>query len=107
METMEIRDQIAALDWDDLFYSTGIPQQIPDFSNSLSRDAMALANEWKSGTGKGTGAEQFANWNTKQRCIFLEELNDTEGGLSAEMIALLDATFHLTAIENSEGRRMA
>ena len=53
MESMEIRDQIVALDWDNLFYSTGMPTDVPDFSNSLSRDAMALANEWKQGTGKG------------------------------------------------------
>ena len=53
MESVEIRDQITALDWDDLFYSTGVPQHVPDFSNSLSRDAMALANEWKQGTGRG------------------------------------------------------
>ena len=39
---------------------------------------------------------------SSQRCIFLENLNDTEGGLPLPTVTALDAAFNLTAIANSE-----
>lgn len=37
---------VQAIDWDKLFLSPGLPELVPDFSNSLSAVALSLAKKW-------------------------------------------------------------
>jgi hypothetical protein len=109
---------IKALDWDRLFFSTGMPVDVVSFSNSLSVAAEDLAQKWiaHSATYKyskppaGITGDEIKNWPTQQRNVFLETLqNFSKKSLSSpaevfpvEFLVLLDNTYKFTESKNAE-----
>ena len=45
-ENKAILDKVNSMNWEELFLTTGMPKHVPDFSNSLSAAAEALAKKW-------------------------------------------------------------
>ncbi len=46
LDYKHVRKAVDNLDWEELFLTTGMPKHVPDFSNSLSAAAEALAKKW-------------------------------------------------------------
>jgi len=109
---------IKGLDWNSLFYSTGLPSDVTSFSNSLSKAAEELARKWiaLAATYKtdappaGCTAADLEGWSTMQRNVFLETLqNYTKKSLShpsdvftVAFLELMDRTYSFGASKNAE-----
>lgn len=107
---VETTSEIAAIDWNKIFFSPGLPESVPDFSNSLSMGAETLAKAWialaSSPSGAGSVIDQdISGWNTQQKCIFLEALSlysEENEELSEEVLCLLDQKYNFSESKNSE-----
>lgn len=100
-----------ALDWDTLFYSTGLPSPAPDFSNNLSERALQLADQWVEwwregveGSWHGSSAD-MEGWSSQQKCVFLERLqffSSANGPFPIRVLETLDLVYGLSTVGNSE-----
>lgn len=101
---------VKQLNWNTLFYSKGMPEHIPDFSNPLSESALYLAEKWISWSSKGDapwGISQsdLEGWSSQQKCVFFETLlkhAQTVEPFSLEILSGLDLAYHFTASNNAE-----
>lgn len=114
--TTEVANTLSNLNWQTLFHAPGMPENITDFSNSLSEASEKLAQEWiqssknnsspsSSSAAAADSVELFATWSTQQKSIFLERLleyAEDETPLSDSILKDLDKNFNLTACNNSE-----
>ena len=104
---------VASIDWDEVFYSPGLPKQIPDFSNPLSVECLKFAESWLA-IEKGSGGSDvvvngisISHWSTEQTNIFLERLlnHATEiSPISEETLKKIDSAYNFTSSGNSEIR---
>jgi len=109
----EVAEQLTKFDWETSFFSKGMPAHTPNFSNSLSSAAEALAKVWITHAMENKvptylTADDMKGWNSKQVCIFLEtillyvEAEETEYALSEDCIQAMDQLYQFTSSSNSE-----
>ncbi|KAJ1389378.1 leukotriene A4 hydrolase, partial [Ochromonadaceae sp. CCMP2298] len=125
-ETASICKAVSELDWEAIFFSTGLPpsDQVTSFQNTLSAAAEALAAAWiqfaaqgSQGGGPGDYTTAPANtscdisvWSAQQKNVFLEQLlqHSKSSPLSPEevfpvpFLECLDATYNFSASHNAE-----
>ncbi|KAL5606477.1 hypothetical protein BROUX41_002884 [Berkeleyomyces rouxiae] len=99
----EISKKIATIDWDDRFYSPGLPPK-PDFDTSYADQCYALADKWENTTVQSfvPSAEDVASFSGNQKLVFLEKVQTFAAPLSAERVYQLGETYQLTSSENIE-----
>eukprot|EP01041_Mallomonas_annulata_P006717 gene6717-13611_t len=102
---------LLAMDWKEIFYGTGMPKYVPDFSNRLSEAARTLASVWTvaalSGSAPSTASsDDIKGWTAKQVCVFLELLLDhvstTNDSFPEDALQTMDGLYDLTASGNAE-----
>jgi len=119
--TAAVKEQLAKLDWNELFFGIGMPTgDAPDFSNSLSTASEALGQKWIALAKKNelpppppassccvdelSGFDD--TWATSQKIAFLDSLatyvEESNTPLTLPMLEALDRRYALTACPNSE-----
>jgi leukotriene-A4 hydrolase len=101
---------VKQLKWDNLFYSKGMPEHVPDFTNPLSESAVYLAEKWISWSTKsevpwGVSENDLEGWSSQQKCVFFETLlkhSQQVEPLSLEILSRLDLAYQFTSCNNSE-----
>jgi len=78
---------VAALDWEKLFTTPGMPDFLPECDAKPVEEARALAKKWVASNDKGDFAsfskEDIAGWSTSKLIVFLDALlvdNEDGGG---------------------------
>ncbi|CAE7555211.1 lkhA, partial [Symbiodinium microadriaticum] len=109
METFSTNTEVNALDWDALFYDTGLPSFTNSFDNALSKNSLELADKWiavNSGdAGWTAGHGDIEGWSSQQTCVFLEKLishAQKNGPFSLSTLEAMDLAYALTAVGNAE-----
>lgn len=110
MKYFEGNPAIAAIKWDEAFYTEGMPKFTNNFDNQLGEAAVNLSNIWlqwaeKSHAPWGVGASDINGWSTQQKCVFLERLLDyskEKAPLSLSILENLDLAYGFTTTNNSE-----
>lgn len=107
----EIAERLAKVDFDQWFYSTGMPpvdvsQQV---DRSMAEASLSLAAKWKEDPAKGfegAAAADVEGWSTKQRLLFLDELYDSlvdeKKSLSPDALAKLGSVYGIDESKNCE-----
>ncbi|KAH6899913.1 peptidase family M1-domain-containing protein [Thelonectria olida] len=94
----EISKKVAQIDWDDKFYSPGLPPK-PEFDTSLANMCYDLAEKWKSPDYKPSSGDVEA-FTANQKLVFLAEVQ--QAGLDAERSQLLGKIYDLVSSQNVE-----
>lgn len=108
----KVKRALAALDWDDLLLSPGMPKSVPDFTNSLSVASVELGKKWVAAAVAGTVVQDafISDINglvTQQRILFLEFLLEhinqpNVQPFSLDFLRAMDAAYSLTVCANAE-----
>ena len=108
----KVKRALAALDWDDLLLSPGMPRSVPDFSNSLSVASVELGKKWVAAAVAGNVVQDafisdISGWSTQQRILFLEFLlahisQPEEQPFSLAFLRAMDTAYSLTTCANAE-----
>jgi hypothetical protein len=111
-ENKAILDAVQALDWDKLFLTSGMPEYVPFFKNSLSAVAETLATQWiqhvESNAELSPSKSDIEGWGSSQICLFLEALMNhttSEGSPYVFDVAVLekiDVAYGLSDRKNAE-----
>lgn len=111
----QILQRVKELNWDELFYTLGLPSYVPNFSNTLSTAAEKLAEKWithatnpASNSAAIFSKDDTKGWSSQQICIFIESLlnytKDTSIPFEINVLEEMDETYSFTASKNSEIR---
>jgi len=107
----ELGDAAPVIDWEALFFTSGLPSPAPDFSNALSASARALAATWigfANAKVVGSCDVDIAPWSSQMKCVFLEAMLDhaeVKGqSFPEDVLKGLDATYSLSESRNAEIR---
>ncbi|KAF4982877.1 hypothetical protein FZEAL_1573 [Fusarium zealandicum] len=95
----EISKKISEIDWDDKFYTPGLPPK-PDFDTSLANMCYELANKWKDSNYQPSSKDMDA-FTANQKLVFLAEVQN-EGPLSPERSQLMGKTYDFLSSKNVE-----
>ncbi|KAF5007988.1 hypothetical protein FDECE_5709 [Fusarium decemcellulare] len=95
----EISKKISTIDWDDKFYTPGLPPK-PDFDTSLANMCYELANKWKDPSFEPSIKDMEA-FNANQKLVFLAEVQQA-GPLSPERAQLMGKTYDFLSSKNVE-----
>lgn len=113
------KGSLSDLDWDAWFFSEGMPPETPAFDDTLSSDASNAAMAWVSSRtstlsdkDRADMRRRWDSWSSNQKCFMLDKvLEVTEQGkkpqqdkLSLQTLDLMQQTYDLNAITNSEVR---
>ncbi|KFA64967.1 hypothetical protein S40285_03866 [Stachybotrys chlorohalonatus IBT 40285] len=95
----DIKQRVAAIDWEDKFYTPGLPPK-PEFDTSLANECYDLANKWKddSYTPDAKDVESFTG---NQKLLFLETVQQSDS-LTPERARLLGKVYDIAASHNVE-----
>ncbi|KAI5462450.1 peptidase family M1-domain-containing protein [Mariannaea sp. PMI_226] len=99
LEDSEISAKVAQIDWDDKFYSPGLPPK-PEFDTSLADMCYDLAEKWKDPEYKPSPSDVEV-LNANQKLVFLAEVQQG-GPLTAERSNLLGVTYDFVSSKNVE-----
>ncbi|KAJ3526281.1 hypothetical protein NM208_g11267 [Fusarium decemcellulare] len=95
----EISKKISTIDWDDKFYTPGLPPK-PDFDTSLANMCYKLANKWKDPSFEPS-IKDMETFNANQKLVFLAEVQQA-GPLSPERAQLMGKTYDFLSSKNVE-----
>ncbi|KAF5019154.1 hypothetical protein F66182_8859 [Fusarium sp. NRRL 66182] len=95
----EISKKISEIDWDDKFYTPGLPPK-PDFDTTLANQCYDLANKWKN-TNFEPSAKDIENFTANQKLVFLAEVQQS-ASLSADRAQLMGKTYDFLSSKNVE-----
>ncbi|KAH7011679.1 peptidase family M1-domain-containing protein [Ilyonectria destructans] len=95
----EIRQKVSEIDWDDKFYSPGLPPK-PDFDTTLANMCYELAAKWKDPDFEPNPNDVEA-FTANQKLVFLAEVQ-AAGKLSPEKSQLLGRTYDFVRSKNVE-----
>ncbi|KAI1492522.1 peptidase family M1-domain-containing protein [Biscogniauxia mediterranea] len=96
----EIKEKIAQINWDERFYSPGLPDK-PDFDTTFVDSCLALADQWKKDDYQPS-SKDIESFTANQTLVFLQAVQDFSPPLNAERSHLLGTTYNLSASKNVE-----
>lgn len=99
-EYASLKDNIASIDWEEKFHSTGLPPK-PEFDTSLVDVCYELAEKWK-GKDFTPQASDVSSWTGNQKLVFLNAVQDFKEPLTPAQSQALGKTYGLVDSQNVE-----
>ncbi|XP_078484924.1 leukotriene A-4 hydrolase [Ciona intestinalis] len=98
------RAVLDSVDWDDWFYSPGMPKNIPDYDQTLVKECSALACRWAKASTSDLSSfksSDLDNFSSRQKMAFLGELV-LKDPLTPQHIDAMEKLYHFSSSGNSE-----